>query len=70
MYLCVQRLTSIPAGVSQNVSDESCLLCFESANYAFEVTDRLLQDGEFHRAAPGGQPQSSSNLKNFASQSG
>ena len=31
----VRKLTSIPASVSQNVTNKSCLVCFESENFHF-----------------------------------
>ena len=37
---CVQKLTPIPAVVSQNVTNNSCLVCLMSEKYAFWVTLR------------------------------
>ena len=39
---CVRKLAPIPAVVSQNVTNKSCLVCVMSEKYAFWVTLRLL----------------------------
>ena len=38
--LSVRKLISIPASVSQNVTDKSCLVCVKSKKYASWVTLR------------------------------
>ena len=39
---CVQKLTTIPAGVPQNFTDKSCLVCFEGKDYLFGSPRPLL----------------------------
>ena len=41
---CVQKLTSIPAVVQQNVMNKSCLVCVMSEKYAFWITLRPQSD--------------------------
>ena len=43
---CVRKLAPIPAVVSQNVSNKSCLVCINNENYAFWVNVRTLRQGE------------------------
>ena len=60
VLLCVQKLTSIPADVLQNVTNESCLVCYdcyESEKYAFRDTLRPLGVFGALRAAPWVQSQ-------------
>ena len=42
VFPCVQKLTSIPPGVSQNVTNKSCLVFAKNRKYAFWVTLRPL----------------------------
>ena len=41
---CVRKLAPIPAVVSQNVTNKSCLVCAMSEKYAFWVTLRPQSD--------------------------
>ena len=41
---CVRKLAPIPAVVSENVTNESCLVCVMSEKYAFWVTLRPQSD--------------------------
>ena len=45
----IQKLTSIPASVSQNVTNKSCLVCVKSEKYASWVTLRP----QWHRCRRG-----------------
>ena len=40
----VRKLTSIPAGISQNITNKSCFVCVKSKKYASWVTLRLQWD--------------------------
>ena len=44
LRLCVQKLASIPAVASQNVTSKSCLVCAMSEKYSFWVTLSLQSD--------------------------
>ena len=44
MRASVQKLAPIPAVVSENVTNESCLVCVMSEKYAFWVTLRPQSD--------------------------
>ena len=41
---CVRKLTSIPAEVSQKVTNKDCLVCVKSKKYASQVPHRPLWD--------------------------
>ena len=41
---CVRKITQIPAVLSQNVTNKSCLVCVMSETYAFWVTLRPQSD--------------------------
>ena len=45
----IQKLTSIPASVLQNVTNKSCLLGAKSIKYAFLLSLRPLQGPEVQR---------------------
>ena len=67
--LFFRKLTSIPAGVSQYVTNENCLVCLESEKYAFGVTPRSL-GSTWHSPQPGRINLKFIESKNFANQSG
>ena len=57
-FLFVQNLVTIPAGVLQNVTNKSLLVCYEREKYAFWVTPKPPGFHDALRAALWGKSQS------------